>query len=357
MTSGGSRTGCTCRRARSPESGSQLLRRPGVYHGDTRRGKALVSSYRFPEPPGAPGSAGAASPARSRSSGSCSGSRPPTPARSFSGTRRGVRVSPRLVRAGDEDRIAGYPGLPIRINPYQGHFFGATPAVGVFRPNPGTYDVVFDTPRGRSPGPFTFRFWLNDTTPPTARLVAHAVPRGGRLRAGRPRPRLRSRSAVAARDDRRPLPPDRLRAGERSRRGRARAAHARPAPTLLQRRRLPGDEERRERLRQRCRTPAGSRRPSPCAAVVRTSSGRTRPAWAAARGRARRSRRSPPRRRPRPRPRTTFHCDLRRARCRLCRPSSPSRSRSRGHSAPITARTAQARRATESQLTSPILAP
>jgi hypothetical protein len=158
----------------------QLLRRPGVYHGDTRRGKAFVSSYRFPDHPGAlgvPESLGG-------------------PEQIFRfvlhkavanagavvlSQRRGVRVSPRLVRAGDEDRIAGYTGLPIRINPYQGHFFGVVPAVGVFRPNPGAYDIVFDTPSGRSPGPFTFRFWVNDTTPPTARLLAHAVPKGARL--------------------------------------------------------------------------------------------------------------------------------------------------------------------------------
>jgi subtilisin family serine protease len=163
--------------AREP---SLLLRGPGVYHGDTRRGKSLVSSYRFPSKPGALGIpvhlTGPEQVFRfvlrrpAVNAGAVVISQEP-----------GVRVSPRLVRGGDEDRIAGYAGLPLRINPYQGRFFGRAPAVGVFRPNPGTYDVVFDTPRGRSPGRFTFRFWLNDLTPPSARLVTRAAPQGGRL--------------------------------------------------------------------------------------------------------------------------------------------------------------------------------
>ncbi len=163
--------------AREP---SRLLRSPGLYDGDTRRGKALVSSYRFPSKPGALGV-----PEHLTGPEQVFRFVLRKPAANAGAVllwhARGVRVSPRLVRDGDEDRIAGYPGLPIRINTYQGRFFGATPAVGVFRPNPGTYDVVFDTPRGRSPGPFTFRFWLNDTTPPSARLVTHVVTRGARL--------------------------------------------------------------------------------------------------------------------------------------------------------------------------------
>ena len=53
------------------------------------------------------------------------------------------------------------------------------PAVGVFRPSPGAYDLVFDTPNGRAPGPFTFRFWVNDTTPPTVRLLSRSVRKVG----------------------------------------------------------------------------------------------------------------------------------------------------------------------------------
>jgi hypothetical protein len=83
----------------------------------------------------------------------------------------GVVISPRLVRAGDEDRVAGFTGLPLRLNPYQSDFYGLEPVVGVFRPAPGAYDLVFDTPSRRRAGAFTFRFWVNDTKPPSVRLL------------------------------------------------------------------------------------------------------------------------------------------------------------------------------------------
>jgi hypothetical protein len=94
----------------------------------------------------------------------------------------GVHVTPRLVRAGDEDRLAGFTGLPIRLNPYQGSFYGPEPVVGVFRPARGAYELVFDTPSRRSAGKFTFRFWMNDTRPPAVRLSTKTVAAGARLR-------------------------------------------------------------------------------------------------------------------------------------------------------------------------------
>jgi hypothetical protein len=86
------------------------------------------------------------------------------------------------VRAGDEDRLAGFAGLPIRINPYKSGFYGVEPAVGVFRPTAGAYDLVFDTPNRAAAGRFTFRFWVNDTTRPTVRLLTPRVPSGAALR-------------------------------------------------------------------------------------------------------------------------------------------------------------------------------
>jgi hypothetical protein len=90
----------------------------------------------------------------------------------------GSRVSPRLVRAGNEDRLAGYTALPLRLNPYQAGYFELVPAVGVFRPAPGAYDLVFDTANRRGAGRFAFRFWMNDTSPPSARLLHRTVRRG-----------------------------------------------------------------------------------------------------------------------------------------------------------------------------------
>ena len=95
---------------------------------------------------------------------------------------RGSHISPRLVRDGSEDRLAGFTALPIRINPYQPGFYGLEPVVGVFRPAPGRYDLVFDTPSRSAAGAFRFRFWVDDTAPPTTRLSTRVVSRGERLR-------------------------------------------------------------------------------------------------------------------------------------------------------------------------------
>src|SRR5262249_23386818 len=87
----------------------------------------------------------------------------------------GVKVSPRLVFAGDENRLVGYTGLPANLNPYQ-NFGDTTPTVGAILPTAGAYDFVFDTPARGKPGTFTFRVWINDTTPPTIRSLG-----GGRF--------------------------------------------------------------------------------------------------------------------------------------------------------------------------------
>ena len=166
-----------------PRLGSErsvLLRKPGVYAGDTRGKPSLVSSYRYPSAPGPLGVAQKlAGPeqvfrfvARGRiaNAGAVVISQSP-----------GVHVSPRLVRSANEDELAGYTALPLRLNPYLPGYFGIIPAVGVFRPAPGSYDLVFDTASRRAAGRFTFRFWLNDTTPPAVSLLTRSIARGGSL--------------------------------------------------------------------------------------------------------------------------------------------------------------------------------
>jgi subtilisin family serine protease len=159
----------------------RVLAGPGVYRGNTRGRPGLVSSYRYPAGPGGVGVS----------------ERLPGPEQVFRfrlrrpvanagavilSLGRGVAVSPRLVHAGDENRLTGFAGLPIRINPYQPGFYGIEPVVGVFRPLLGAYDLVFDTRSRRVAGPFTFRFWVNDITPPSARLLNRVAARGGSLR-------------------------------------------------------------------------------------------------------------------------------------------------------------------------------
>jgi subtilisin family serine protease len=147
----------------------RILRAPGLYHGDTAGKASRVSSYRYPQ-------RGLAFGVPTRLGG---------PEQVFRFTLRrkvanfgavvvghaaGVRVSPRLVAGNDENRLTGYAGLPVSLNPYQG-FDTAEPVVGAVLPEPGTYEFVFDTPTGAKPGAFMFRFWVDDTSPPSIRLL------------------------------------------------------------------------------------------------------------------------------------------------------------------------------------------
>jgi hypothetical protein len=89
-----------------------------------------------------------------------------------------VRVQPRVVRAGDENRLTGYAGLPLDLNPYRSSLDRPALIAGAIRPDPGAYDVVFDTPSRRVAGKFTFRFWIGDTKPPRLRLLTRRVANG-----------------------------------------------------------------------------------------------------------------------------------------------------------------------------------
>jgi hypothetical protein len=148
----------------------RILRRPGLYHGDTAGKPSRVSSYRYPE-------GGLAPKVPTRLGG-------PEQVFRFTLRRpvanfgiaivhlaRGVRVSPRLVAGNDENRVVGYTGLPATLNPYQG-LNRAEPVVGAVLPDPGTYEFVFDTPTHAKPGAFAFRFWVNDTSRPSIRRLA-----------------------------------------------------------------------------------------------------------------------------------------------------------------------------------------
>jgi len=152
------------------------LRGPGVYGGNTAGKKSLVSTYRYPE-------GGLACNCKTGVPTDLSG-----PEQVFRlnlrrkvanigavvlSHARGVRVQPRLVLGGDENRLAGFTALPVNNNPYQA-YGKVQPVVGAVLPAPGAYDFVFDTPAGGKPGRFTFRVWVDDTTPPTVRLLPSA---------------------------------------------------------------------------------------------------------------------------------------------------------------------------------------
>jgi hypothetical protein len=148
------------------------LARSGVYHATTIGAASHVTSYRYPDL--LPNSFGA----RVRLAGPevVYRFRLRRPVANFGiavlSRAPGVAVQPRVVRDGDENRLAGWTAVPVDLNPYRSSFNMPRLVAGVVLPEPGTFDVVFDSPAGSRPGAFTFRFWINDTTPPTVRLIS-----------------------------------------------------------------------------------------------------------------------------------------------------------------------------------------
>jgi minor extracellular serine protease Vpr len=147
-----------------PRERAVLLRRTGLHTATTGGAPALVSGYRYP----------------------AGGGELPGPERVFRFhlTRPvtnfgvavvshdpGAPVEPRVVAGADENRLLGVVGLPVVANAYLDGYGSPARVAGALMPAPGTYSIVFDTLRRTSPGRFTFRFWVNDVTPPRIRLA------------------------------------------------------------------------------------------------------------------------------------------------------------------------------------------
>jgi len=144
------------------------LVRPGTYRASTARGVSRVTSYRYPEPQTS------AFPVRLPGREIVFRVRVRRPANfgvAVIGRDARVRVEPRIVRAGDENRLAGYTALPLDLNPYRSTYGRHRLIAGVVLPAPGRYDIVFDTPLRGHPGGFRFRYWVGDTTPPSVRVL------------------------------------------------------------------------------------------------------------------------------------------------------------------------------------------
>jgi hypothetical protein len=143
-----------------------LLTKPGVYDGNTARGQSRVVRYRYPT--GGTSWAGPEVVYRVRIDKKVA---------NFGVAVVSGRAVPHVVYAGDESHLVGYTGLPQSINPYLNRFGEARPIAGAVLPLPGTFDIVFDTRSKAQAGPFSFRFWVNDTTPPRL-AVARGAPAG-----------------------------------------------------------------------------------------------------------------------------------------------------------------------------------
>jgi subtilisin family serine protease len=141
-----------------------LLTRPGVYKGTFKGGTSKVLRYRYP------------------TWGDTSYPGPEVVYRlkltryvaNFGAVVTSGNAVPHVIFAGDENHLVGYGGLPQMLNPYFETFGDARSVAGAILPGKGAYDIVFDTRSKSRAGPFEFRFWVNDTTPPSFRLVRSA---------------------------------------------------------------------------------------------------------------------------------------------------------------------------------------
>jgi subtilisin family serine protease len=147
------------------------LRRPGSYHGTLKGAPARVSVYRYPT------GGDVTYPGPERAYRVTITGRPAN----FGTVVTYGRTVPHVTFDGLEDHLAGYTGLPIDLNPYRATYGVRVQVAGAVLPAPGTYDLVFDTRSRKDAGPFTFRYWVNDVTPP--RLAAKPAKRAILVRA------------------------------------------------------------------------------------------------------------------------------------------------------------------------------
>ena len=154
------------------------LSRPGTYTGDTSRGVARVSTYRYPELPPGDLAFPVLLPGRELVYRVHIRERLANLGVAVVSKNRRVAVEPRIVRSGDENRLAGLTALPYDANPYRASEGQHRLIAGVLQPAPGIFDIVFDTPARGRPGRFSFRLWEGDTTPPSVHALGV---RGGAL--------------------------------------------------------------------------------------------------------------------------------------------------------------------------------
>ena len=158
--------------------GRTLLRRPGVYRGNTRGRPARVSSYRYPSAPGPLGvTQRLAGPeqvfrfivrGRVANAGAVVVSEAP-----------GSHVSPRLVRAGNEDRLAGYTGAAAAAEPVPAGLLRADSRPSASsgpRPVPTTSSST--PPAAARPGASPSASGSTTRARPSARLLTRTVARG-----------------------------------------------------------------------------------------------------------------------------------------------------------------------------------
>ncbi|HWJ30729.1 MAG TPA: S8 family serine peptidase [Gaiellaceae bacterium] len=132
---------------------------PGTRKGTTAGGSSSVSRYRYPTG----GDVSYPGPERVYRI------RVPAGAANAGVAVLSGNVYPHITLNGSEDRLAGYTALPLDLNPYRRSYGVRRRIAAVVLPAGGTYNVVFDSTNagGR---PFTFRYWVNDVSPPKLKV-------------------------------------------------------------------------------------------------------------------------------------------------------------------------------------------
>jgi subtilisin family serine protease len=138
------------------------LTHPGVYQANSANGESLVSHYRYP----------------TEGDGFFPGPEVvyrvtiTKPVANFGVAVLSGSAEPQIVFNDDENHLVGFSAIPGVINPYLTTFGESRPVAAAVLPGPGTYEIVFATHSAASAGPFTFRYWINDTSPPRIRVVS-----------------------------------------------------------------------------------------------------------------------------------------------------------------------------------------
>jgi hypothetical protein len=144
--------------------------RLGTVSGDTRRGTRLAFRYEFPNRPSQLGL-----PARYPGREQVLSFHVPKGARNA-----GVRVvsgavSPQILLARNENRLAGGTALDLVENPYLDRYGDWAPVSGMLLPRAGRYYISVETRPGSRPGPYRLRTWADDTSPPTVQIRSHVL--------------------------------------------------------------------------------------------------------------------------------------------------------------------------------------
>jgi subtilisin family serine protease len=138
------------------------LAKAGTYKGTTTGAPSLITTYRYPT------GGDLEYPGPERAYRVVISGRPAN----FGVVVLSGHATPHVTFDGSEDRLAGYVGLPLDLNPYRKTYGASVPIAGVDVPAAGLYDIVFDTRSASLAGPFTFRYWANDVTPPKLHVAA-----------------------------------------------------------------------------------------------------------------------------------------------------------------------------------------